>query len=209
MNANQYRTIILAQMHQTLKPHGFRKTKAVFSAQQNDTVLFAQLQSSSKSTKDFLVVTVNLGILSRTLAEKLGNTHSPNVWEAHWRRRIGDYLPNAFDKWWEIGSESDATVAASEISDILANKALPEMKSLASTDCLRKLWSTGRSPGLSEYQRNQYMQTLDMAGQDVIAEARLTPSQQRDTDSLDPAARSARSFSLPVNSTPSSGPGLG
>ena len=72
MSAETYKRTILTQLHTLLKPMGFRKKGQYFSMDKNDTVLFVQLQSSSKSTKDRLVVTINLGIFSRTVAERLG-----------------------------------------------------------------------------------------------------------------------------------------
>src|SRR5215475_15381823 len=125
-NSNQFKRIILAIMGADLKTAGFRKNKALFALQQNDTTLFVQLQSSTTSTKDVLVVTVNLGIFSRSVAESVGNTHAPNIYEAQWRARIGRFLHGS-DKWWEVRSEQEAEVCGLEMTKILIDKVLPEM----------------------------------------------------------------------------------
>jgi hypothetical protein len=162
MPADDFRKTILAEMQSLLKPIGFRKTRTLFSADVNDVVLFVQLQAhSKKSTKDFLVVTVNLGIFSRTVAERAGNTHEPNIYEAHWRQRIGFLMPERADKWWEISNEAEANLCASEITSVLANHALPEMQSLNSTESLKSLWQTGKSPGQTDYQRRQHLEALE------------------------------------------------
>jgi hypothetical protein len=161
MPADDFRKTILAEMQSLLKPMGFRKTRTLFSSTVNDVVLFVQLQASTKSTKDFLVVTVNLGIFSRTVAERAGNTHEPNIHEAHWWQRIGMLMPEGKDKWWETSNEAEATLCASEITSVLANHALPEMQSLNSTDSLKSLWETGKSPGQTEHQRGQHLEALE------------------------------------------------
>ena len=160
MTSNDHRRIVLSHLHAALKPRGFRKTKALFAAERNDTVLFIQLQSSRRTTKDVLVATVNLGIFSRTVAECLGNTRSPNIGDAHWLVRIGYFLPTASDKWWVIQSESEAILCAAEIMSLLIDKALPEMERLNSTESLKALWSTEVSPGLSDNKRKQYLKAL-------------------------------------------------
>ena len=160
MPADDFRKTILAQMQALLKPMGFRKTRTLFSADVNDVVLFVQLQSSSKSTKDFLVVTVNLGIFSRTVAERVGNTHDPNIYETHWRQRIGMFMSERKDKWWEISNEAEAKLCASEITGVLADQALPEMQRLNSTESLKSEWEAEKCHGLTDYLRKQYLGVL-------------------------------------------------
>lgn len=161
MSAVDFKRIILAQMNICLKPAGFRKKQAVFACEQDDAALFVQLQSSLKSTKDLLIVTVNLGIFSRVVAEKMRNTHEPNILEAHWRKRIGHFMPSESDKWWNVQSEEEAERCGSEITSILSSEVLPMMRSLASAENLKSLWLTGQSPGLTDYERKQYLQALE------------------------------------------------
>ena len=163
MNSNEYKRIILTQMSPHLKPAGFRKTNNLFSAEEAEVVLFIQLQSSLKTTKHFLVATVNLGIFSLKVAERVGNTRAPNILDAHWRERIGRFTQTGSDKWWEIDSEQKAHVSGHEILSVLMNRALPHMRSLASTESLESLWQTGYSPGITDYERQRFIQALDSA----------------------------------------------
>ena len=171
MAADEFRKTILAQMHELLKPMGFRKKGKLFFSNVNDVVLFIQLQGSRSSTKDMLKVTVNAGVFSRTVAERVGNTHDPNIYESHWRARIGFLIPEQRDKWWKVSNEAEATRCASEITSALANYVLPEMQSLASTEKLRSLWEAGKGPGLTDFQRTQNLKALSDSTTD---NARLT-----------------------------------
>ena len=123
-------------------------------------MLFVQLQSSIKTTKDSLIVTVNLGIFSKRVAVIVGNTRKPNILEAHWQVRIGHFMHEGVDKWWEIHNGGEADSVGREISTILSTEVLPKMKSLASTRSLKSLWESGISPGLTDFERKQYLQAL-------------------------------------------------
>lgn len=160
MSSATYKQTILTQLHELLKPMGFRKKAQSFAADKDDTVLFVQLQSSTKSTKDRFVVTVNLGIFSRTVAERLGDTHAPNILDAHWRERIGRLMPAGTDKWWDIRSQSEADRCAAEITSVMRDKALPLMLSLASTEKLKAYWEHGTKPDLTSHMRQEYLKAL-------------------------------------------------
>jgi hypothetical protein len=160
MGAAVFKTIILARLHVLLKPYGFRKNGSTFSSGTNDVVLFVQLQSSSKTTSATLVATVNLGVFSRTVANKVRNTRKPSILEAHWRERVGFLLDEPTDKWWQISSEQQAIAAAEELSEILLKSALPKFHTLSSSESLKRLWETGEAPGLTEFQRQQFLKVM-------------------------------------------------
>ena len=65
------------------------------------------------------------------------------------------------DKWWEISSEAEAIKVGEELAEILEKSALPRFAAISSTDGLKRLWETGRSPGLTEYQRQQFLRVLN------------------------------------------------
>lgn len=157
MDHQDYRNIVLDQIRSVLKPEGFRKTANTFSANKNDVVLFVQLQSSSKTVRTMLVVTINFGIVSLTIAEKEGIKSKAKFLDSHWRERIGFFLPKPFDKWWEIQSEQEAVEAGLEISQIIEKQALPKIYAISSTENLVALWQSGRSPGMTEFQRKNLL----------------------------------------------------
>ena len=160
MTAQDFKKTVLTHMQEVLKPERFRKKQSLFWLEHDDVVLFVQLQSSRMSTKDYLRATVNLGIFSKTVAEAVGNTHEPNIYEAHWDQRIGQLFPAPHDKWWHIHKDKDAELAGREIAAFMKIKALPVMEGLASTDSLKALWETGRSPGQTDFQRQEYLRAL-------------------------------------------------
>lgn len=162
MSAPEFKKILLVRMQAALKPAGFRTRGNTFSSEQNDVVVFIQLQSSSKSARDRLIATVTLGVFSRSVATKVGNTRKPNILAAHWRKRLGFLLPEPHDKWWEVQSHEQAHEAGVEIAESLLSYALPELQGIASTVGLKTLWESGKSPGLTEYQRKQYLRVLNL-----------------------------------------------
>ncbi len=147
-------------MRALLKPLGFRKHGNRFSVNRGDTLLFIQLQSSTRTTHNTLSVTVNLGIISIPLTEKQGFRTHPNILDSHWQERIGRFLPRPQDKWWTVRNMAEALVAGDEIVAILQASGLPTMNSLASTQQLRELWETGYCPGLTDFQRRRYRALL-------------------------------------------------
>jgi hypothetical protein len=160
MNHDDFKKIILARMHALLKPLGFRKRGNTFSADRDDVLLFIQLQSSTRTTHDTLIATVNFGIVSTALTKKQGFRTAPNFLDSHWRERIGRFLPKPQDKWWTVRSEAEAVMVGDEIVTILQARSLPTMNSLASTQQLRELWESGYSPGLTDFQRRKHLVLL-------------------------------------------------
>ena len=100
--------------------------------------------------------------ISRSVAAKVGNTRKPNILDSHWRERLGYLLPERHDKWWEVQSHEQAHEAGVEIAESLMNHALTELQGIASTGRLKTLWEAGKSPGLTEYERKQYLLALNL-----------------------------------------------
>jgi hypothetical protein len=159
MALDAWKNLVVAPVAVALKRHGFRKKGFVFSAQRPGVLLLVTLQSGTNSAQDSLQITCNLGIW----VEQLERNSSPTVWESHWRMRIGFYLPEPRDYWWECMSDKSAAIAGKEIASLLETIALPALESLASPQALFALWSSGRSPGLTEMQRVSYLARLGSA----------------------------------------------
>jgi hypothetical protein len=148
-------------MRDVLAPAGFRKRGAHFKRVVADVVHVVQLQSSTKSTAAVLVATVNLGIFSRELERRLGGpVTDPTEAECHWRQRLGELTPPHHDRWWDVGDLDHARNAAAEVAELLRHYALPGLDALNSTASLRALWEGGRSPGLTDRMRRDYLRVL-------------------------------------------------
>ncbi len=139
---------------------GFRRAGKTFYADRGDVVLIVNVQKGQKSSAEMLVATVNLGAFSKVLG---GDNRAPDVFRAHWRRRLGNISPDARDRWWEVGSVAEATGAAKEIVSLLRSHGLPALEAVSSTAQLRDLWASGACPGLTDGQRLRYLAQLETA----------------------------------------------
>jgi hypothetical protein len=156
MARQDWKAILLAPVAELLKTHGFHRNGTRFRAHTDEAEFCVALQSSQTSDRYHLKVTVNLSIHLGVL------NHDPAVTtpDGHWRQRIGQFMPGRPDHWWLCQNEEAARRAGEEITAILETAALPEMERLASPEALRALWATGRSPGLTERQRQEFLGRL-------------------------------------------------
>lgn len=144
-----------------LKPKGYRKKGIKFVADPGDVLLIIQLQSSSSSMSDQKIMTANLGIFSKTLSAKMGYQISePTVWVCHWQERVGWLMKDPTDKWWTIRTEDEAQAAGLEVAGLLKEVGIPLLESLNSTERLRQLWQSGKFPGITPTQREDYLAYL-------------------------------------------------
>jgi Domain of unknown function (DUF4304) len=160
MSLDAWKKLVAAPVAELLKRHGFRKSGLNFAAPRSGVALLVGLQSSTGSTRESLRVTCNLGIR----VDELSAVTGASVWDAHWRRRIGFFLPEPRDYWWVCSSAEQARAAGQEIAGLLEAQALPAMERLASPAALATLWSLGRSPGLTERQRVENLAALIARG---------------------------------------------
>lgn len=108
-----------------------------------------------------MIVTVNLGVFLKPLAIKLGDEiKSPNVSDCHWRQRIGNIMPNGFDKWWEVSNTKEANQASHDIVTMLTDWGIPVLDNLSSLEKVIALWKDGISPGVTEGLRQRYLAIL-------------------------------------------------
>ena len=116
--------LVAAPVADVLKPRGYRKTGLNFSAGRSGVTLLVNLQSSTGSSQAGLKVTCNLAIRLDRLADRPGTS----VWDAHWRVRIGFFLPEPRDQWWACGNDDNARQAGRDIAALLETRALPAME---------------------------------------------------------------------------------
>lgn len=143
-----------------LKPRGFQKSGWNFVATRDHATLIVSLQSSAGSMQAILKISCNVAIQLRQLVQ----ASRPGVWDAHWRERIGFFMPEPQDFWWACASDEAADRAGREIAALLEHAALPEMERLAVPAAMAALWTSGRSPGLTDGQRIERLSELIAAG---------------------------------------------
>jgi Domain of unknown function (DUF4304) len=166
MALDAWKKLVASPVAELLKQRGFRKSGLNFSASGSGVTLLVSLQSSTGSTQGSLKITCNLGIRVEQLATRPGS----GVWDAHWRERIGFFLPEPRDYWWVCSSDEDARRVGYEIAALLENRALPTMEELATPAALAALWSSGSSPGLTERLRVEYLSQLVAAGTETTSQ---------------------------------------
>jgi len=160
VNLSIMKKLIAAPVTVLLKKHGFKKNGMTFTAMQSGVTLIVGIQSSTGSTQDSLKVTCNVAIQIDQLSTGTG----ASVWDAHWRKRIGFFMPEPYDHWWGCKSEKEADRVGQEIATLLESQALPKMMELASPFALATLWTSGVCPGLTEMQRVENLRILTAAG---------------------------------------------
>ncbi|MBI3313387.1 MAG: DUF4304 domain-containing protein [Candidatus Omnitrophica bacterium] len=162
MSSKLFMKLIAEKNHELLKPIGFHKKGLNFLCDRaDDVVLVIQLQSSSKTTKNFLVMTLNLGVFSKILSKKLGaEIKKPTIPDCHWRERIGNLSEYRSDKWWEVKNELEAYAVADEIVKLIKKHGLPALEAVDSTEKLKELWEGGFSPGLHKSERQHYLNKI-------------------------------------------------
>ena len=156
MSLTHWKSLIAAPISGLLKQREFRKSGLKFSSVRPEATLLVRLQSSVGTTREVLRITCNLGIVLHAL----GSRDNHEVRDGHWRERIGYFMPEPRDHWWVCSTDDTARTAGREMAALLESQALPEMERLASRAAMIALWTSGRSPGLTEYQCSQYLQRL-------------------------------------------------
>ena len=156
MSLTHWKCLVAAPINGMLKQREFRKSGLKFSSIRTEATLLVGLQSSVGTTREVLKITCNLAIVLHALRSR--DNH--DIWDSHWRERIGYFMPEPRDHWWVCSTDDMAMTAGREMAALLESQALPEMERLASRAAMIALWTSGSSPGLTEYQCAQYLQDL-------------------------------------------------
>lgn len=142
-----------------LREIDFKKSGLNFKLKRNDLLYFIQIQYSQSSNAKFCKFTINIGIASLRLCE-IEKIDKPNYLDSHWTKRIGFFLDQPDDKWWTIDDFKTVEKATNEISTLLKNKVFPEVFAFSNTGDLESFWLDGKSQGLTEKQREFYLNLL-------------------------------------------------
>jgi len=147
-----------------LTPFGFARHGSVLRIEQQGNGGLLEFQRSTKSSRDGLLFTVNLGIVCGALLDSPSPAlERARTIDAHIRQRIGMLLPGRPDKWWEITQSTDAGLLAKELSELIVRDAVPYIMGLLSTTAIIALWQSGQSPGLTGGQRARLLSRLLVA----------------------------------------------
>lgn len=152
---------VITEVNAYLKNYGFKKHKDTFFIKKDNNWGLINFQKSKDpgNTK----FTINLGVVSGVLrdfiqGEKLLDT--PDLTECHLCKRIGDLLPEGTDYWWQIDNTESFGTLVNEINEVLKSIAIVEIHKNISDEMLLQQWIKGSSPGITEYQRLEYLAIL-------------------------------------------------
>jgi hypothetical protein len=157
MNANQYKKVIIDRLAPLLVSLGFERDGDTLVRREGNVLHLVNIQKGRESTKAFFVFTINLGVFSVPLGAKLGITGSPDIWDCHWRQRLGFLLPEKDDIWWKVDSLEVASQTGEYISELIAKHAIPFFQRIDSTNTLISLWKQDISAGLTKGQIQKYL----------------------------------------------------
>jgi len=158
----EYKHLLIA-IGDLLKSEGLTKKADTFYLLSEGNKGLINFQKSRDSSKTIIKFTINLGIQSTFLAQKLKGevSNKPAIEDCHWKKRIGFFLPQNQDYWWTIGDSNVSTEdLINEISTILKEIVLPYLNNHISDESLIQEWMSGISEGITELQRYVYLTTL-------------------------------------------------
>jgi len=152
---------LLSVIDENLKPLGFIRKGSIFRLLDHNNCGIIEFQQSDKSTQENLVFTINLGVAcGDILCSGSSSISKARIIDAHLRQRIGMFLPERPDKWWDLNPSVNSELLAQEVTDLLLKKGVPYIKGLLETKALVALWESGQSPGLTAFQRTRYLSLL-------------------------------------------------
>jgi hypothetical protein len=158
---------VLAQLQAALAPRGFRAAGMLFHRELEDVVHLVELQGTQEENAAHIAVTINLGVFAPALVDPdIRDYIRPSIPQAHWRERIGILMPQRRDKWWSIENAGQAAAVGAEIVVSVEAYGLAPLGRIPDIAALRRIWETGASPGLSDYQRRRHLERLAASSHD-------------------------------------------
>lgn len=146
-----------------LKPHGFAKRGTSYRHLAAGNAAILNVQRSQGSNNEVILFTLNAGVISGRLLDGFGpELAKAGVFDAHLRERIGAFLSPPEDKWWDIDATTNAAALLTELTPLLEAAARYLLANLPDQQLIA-LWETGRSPGLTEGQRQRNLRDLTAA----------------------------------------------
>lgn len=154
-------TKVVAVTAQRLSEFGFKKNGNAFRLISSDNAALIEFQKSRDNTSERLSFTVNLAVVCGLLLDPEGLTvQKSRVIDGHLRNRIGTFLLDRQDKWWEITNATDEDALSIEVSEIICNLVVPYLLRYVKTAELVTLWESGQAPGFTEGARIKKLETL-------------------------------------------------
>ncbi len=159
--SSEFNRLVRGQIKPLLSAHGYKRYGNTYLLFKDDIWRLINFQKSTKSTKHEVIFTINIGISSQILFQFYNEPiKRPKIEDCHFRQRIGHILPQPKDTWWTINDNSNLAGLDEEILTSTGHYIIPELQKYSSNSALRDLWISGRSPGLTKFQRLMHLMVL-------------------------------------------------
>lgn len=149
-----------------LRARAFQCQKNRFYRDSGDCIQLVDFQRSRTNTQDSVRFTVNIGVQSKRLAAFFepptprSKKLLPSVDDCHWSLRLDWLVPGPIDEWFVIDGRSKVEQLGQRLLTYLKGYVLPSLDAHATDGALAKLWLTGQSPGLTDFNRLLYLALL-------------------------------------------------
>jgi len=159
---NIFKEIITA-VNPPLKQMGFIKKGNNFYLEAHKNFGVINFQKSRESTKEAIKFTINFGVYSDVLGQleyDYSNSVKPEVEQCHWLARVGFFMTNSPDFWWEVNISDDLKSVVSNVMDVVQNIIMPEINKRLADEGLISCWMNEPFAGTTEIGRFKYLTTL-------------------------------------------------
>lgn len=181
--ADSFKKMLVETIEPSLKSHGFSRRGYTFYILQRGNWGLINFQKSNKSSPKEFIFTVNLGVASALLLkffQELGT--KPDIWDCHWRLRLGYLLEEPGDRWWTITRDTSLDKLSQEMRNHITKLAVTEVLRHLPDEALRDLWLSGKSPSLTNFERlRNLLVLLKILGPENLFEATATEFLQTST----------------------------
>lgn len=146
-----------------LKQMGFSKKGNSFYLKEESNYGILNFQKSRESTKDLVKFTINFGIFSDVLGKlqyDYNSSAKPEVEQCHWEARIGSFMPDSSDYWWNVSTSDNLIGITFNVMGNVRNIIVPEINKRLSDEGLINSWMYERYAGTTEIGRFKYLTTL-------------------------------------------------
>ena len=120
-------------------------------------------QKSRESRKDVVKFTINFGIYSDVLGQldyNYNNLVKSDVEQFHWYARVGAFMKDSPDYWWEVSMSDDLNSFVFKLIDVVQAIIMPEINKRLSDEGLINSWMNETYAGTTDIGRFKYLTTL-------------------------------------------------
>lgn len=154
--------LLLNSVTAVLKQKGYDKKGTTFYIFKDNNWGLLNFQKGRSSTKEAVLFTLNIGIVSSLLRQSIDRDYStskPEPGHYHWETRIGFLMSEKGDFWWRLDGSDDVENVIIYVISALNQLAIPTIDKHISDEGLINTWTNGGG-GTSVINKYIYLTTL-------------------------------------------------